>query len=59
LIIGIELEAYEVGGFMGPIFQGNVETILNMGGVGFIIVFVAMRRRDTFHAVHADANGII
>jgi hypothetical protein len=58
LIVGVKLEVYEMGGFMGPVFQGNVEAILNMGGVGFVIVFVAMRRRDTFHTVHADANGV-
>jgi hypothetical protein len=44
---------------MGPIFQGNVETILNMGGVGFVVVFVSMRRRDTFHTIHADSNGVV
>jgi hypothetical protein len=59
LVVGIKLEAYEVGGLMGSVFQRDVKAILNMGGIGFIIVFVAVRRRDTFHTVHTNTDGVI
>jgi hypothetical protein len=59
LVVGVKLEAYKVGGFMGSVFKRDVKAILNMGGVGFVIVFVAMRRRDAFHTVHADTNGVV
>jgi hypothetical protein len=36
LVIGVKLESYEVRGFMSPVFQRDVEAILNMNGVGLV-----------------------
>jgi hypothetical protein len=44
LVVGVELEVYEMRGFMSTIFQRNIKTILSMGGVGFVIVFIATVR---------------
>jgi hypothetical protein len=59
LVIGVELESYEVRGFMSPVFQRDVKAILNVDGVGLIVVLVPMWRGYTFHTIHIHADGVI
>jgi hypothetical protein len=59
LVIGVELESDKVRGFMSPVFQRDVEAILDMDGVGLVVVLVPMRRGYTFHMIHMHADGVI
>jgi hypothetical protein len=59
LVVCVELESDEVGGFMSSVFQRDVETILNVYRVGFIVVLVPVGRRYTFHMIHTHTDGVI
>jgi hypothetical protein len=59
LVIGVKLKSDEVRGFMSSVFQRDVEAILNVDGVGLVVVLVPVGRGYTFHTIHMHADGVI